>query len=235
MDFIIKLSDNISDFNGYVELMQLSQRFDGKEENLEDLVKVNNRMVNGHYKMTFAELLRVISESGTTEELISTPLLPQHCIKHVWIHRAAQEQAVYIEIPKNRWDITYHNQRFENVGFPRMIFKYIVAGPTVKLSNIVAVKEKGFIKDNTPLFVFPFSNVEEDSKVCMGGNQLPKVESIVQISTYHSIFFAAPFGDCYGAKTTTGKALRELFTSLSNNDFDDNWLMPCNELTLESL
>lgn len=234
MDFIIRLSENISDFNGYVELMQLSKRTDGKEEKLEDIVKVNNRMVNGLYKMTFDDLIKLISESGIAAEQISTPTLPQNCIKHVWINRAKQEQAVYIEIPKNRWDIIYHTQRLENIGFPRMIFKYMISGNSVSLSNIVAIKDKGFIKEDTPLFVFPFSNVERDSKVCMGGNQLPKIDSIVQISTFHSVFFAAPFGDCYGAKTTTGKALRELFTLLSNNDFDDNWLMP-SEHTLETL
>lgn len=38
MDFIIKLSDTIGDFNGYVDVMQLSQRFDGKEQKLEDLI-----------------------------------------------------------------------------------------------------------------------------------------------------------------------------------------------------
>lgn len=183
-------------------------------------------MVDGHYKMTVSELIRVIAESGTTEEAISTPTLPQNCIRYGWINRAANEQAVYIEIPKQRWDITYHTQKFENVGFPRMIFKYLISGNKVKLSNVVAVRDKGLIKDDSPLFVFPFSNVELNSKVCMGGNQLPDIESIVQISTFHSIFFAAPFGDCYGAKTTTGKTLRELFTTLSNNDFDDNWLMP---------
>ncbi|RHW35980.1 hypothetical protein D1B31_17990 [Neobacillus notoginsengisoli] len=225
MDFIIKLSDNISDFNGYVEVMQLSRRFDGTEEKLADMVKVNERMVNGHYKMTLEQLMTVISESGVTES-ISTPNLPQHCIKHVWSNRAENQQVVYVEIPKNRWDITYHNQQFENVGFPRMVFKYIVAGAEVTLSHVFAIKETGFIKDDTPLFVFPFSNVNSDGSVCMGGNKLPNINSLVQISTFHSVFFAAPFGNDYGAKTTTGKQLRELFTLLSNNDFEDNWLMP---------
>ncbi|MEI2356282.1 hypothetical protein [Mesobacillus zeae] len=226
MDYIIKLSDQITDFDGYVEVMNLSDRFDGKAENIEEIIRVNNRLVNSIYKMTLTDLVNVLSEAVTHHEHIVTPTLPQYCIKHVWLNRAAQEQAVYIEVPKNKWDITYHSQVFENVGFPRMIFKYFIKGKNVTLSNIVAVKDKGFIKDDTPLFIFPFSNVERSTKVCMGSNQLPPIDSIVQVSTFHAIFFAAPFGDCYGAKTTTGKTLRELFTSLTHNDFEDEWLIP---------
>jgi hypothetical protein len=227
MDFIVKLSDTIADFEGLVEVMQISQRFDGKVNSIEDLVKIENRLVNGIFKMTLEQFMGAISESSDGDESITTPLLPRNCIKHVWKKRTAGEQEVFIEIPKNRWDIKYHTQNFDQVGFPRMIFKYTVAKDTAKLSRIVALKESGQIREDTPLFQFPFSNVDgSSSNVCMGSNILPGIESISQLSTYHSIFFAAPFGDSYGAKTSTNKGLRELFTMLSDSDFNDEYLIP---------
>lgn len=232
MDYVIKLSDKIDDYEGYVEVLRLSDRFDGKTESLDKMVKIENRLIQDLYKMTLSDLIRILSESSAGGENISTPILPQNCIKHVWVNRAAKQHEVYIEIPKRRWDITYHSQAFEKVGFPRMIFKYSVSDTKVILSNIVAVQEQVILTDETPLFLFPFSNVNTDTKVCMGGNELPPIKTLSQLSTFHNIFFAAPFGDDYGSKTSNGKTIRELFTVLKDNDFNDEWLVPLKESIL---
>lgn len=225
MDFIVKLSDTIDDFNGYVEIMQLSDRFDQKTDCLEELVKVENRLVNGLYKMTLHDLIQLLTKSGIGNEIISTPLLPSNCIKHSWVNKAANLQEVIIEVPKARWDITYHTQRFEQVGFPRMLFKYSVAGPDVKLNTVVALKDNGVLKEDTSLFHFPFSHVSSEGHVCMGGNTFPAIKSINQLSTMHVLFLSAPFGDDYGVKSKAGYNMRELLTRLSNHDFDDEWLL----------
>lgn len=225
MDFIVKLSDEIQDFSGYIEVMQLSKRFDKKECTLQEMIKVENRLVKDLYKMTLQDFLQVISDAANVEEHISTPLLPSNCIRHTWIKRASGIQEMIIEVPKNRWDITYHVTRFEQVGFPRLLFKYLVSGTSVTIKTIAAIKDDGFLKEDTPLYHFPFSHVDTSGHVCMGGNTMPSIKSINQLGTIHNMFFAAPFGDDYGVKTTTGKTLGELFKVLSNNDFNEEWLL----------
>jgi hypothetical protein len=228
MDFIIKLSDKIQDFNGYVEVIQLSSSFDNQEKNLQEMLKVENRLIEGNYKMVLSDFLSAVSKSVEEGEIISTPLLPKNCLKHAWLNRASNRQVVYIEVPKQRWDITYHSHKFEKVGFPRMIFKYEADNGAVKLLTVVAIKDNGTIKEDTEIFHFPFSHVDTSGYVCMGGNSFPQIKSLQQISNFHILFLSAPFGDDYGSKTTTKKGLRELFKELSNQDFNDEWLLTKN-------
>jgi hypothetical protein len=225
MDFIIKLSDKIQDFNGYVEVIQLSTTFDNKEPNLQEMLKIEKRLVEGNYKMLLKDFLSAVSKSVDEGEIISTPLLPKNCLRHLWANRTSDKQEVYIEVPKQRWDITYHTHKFEQVGFPRMIFKYEADNGSVKLLTIVALKDNGSIKEDTEIFHFPFSHVDTSGHVCMGGNSFPQIKSLQQISNFHVLFLSAPFGDDYGSKTTTKKGLRELFKELSNQDFNDEWLL----------
>ncbi|KZE68019.1 hypothetical protein AWM68_17775 [Fictibacillus phosphorivorans] len=229
MDFIIRLTDRISDFNGCVEMIQLTDRFDKKDTKLEEMLIVENRLVEGSFKMSVQELFATIQDATVGDDHIPTPLLPTNCLKHVWVNRVGNVHRVYVEVPKKRWDITYHNQAFKDVGFPRMIFRYMIKNQSVELETIVAVKDQVLIKEDTPIFHFPFSHVSTEGYVCMGGNKFPDVKAIQQLGTFHTVFLSSPFQDDYGAKTTTGKQIREIFTSLKGNDFNDEWLLKKNK------
>ncbi|MGZ0049330.1 hypothetical protein [Brevibacillus gelatini] len=99
---------------------------------------------------------------------IETPTLPVNCVKHIWINRAQKIQMVFIEVPKGKWDIAYYNTAFKQVGFPRMLFGYRIRDGRIQQMHILAVKDKGRIREDTELYKFPYANVS-NGMVCMGG------------------------------------------------------------------
>lgn len=229
MDFIVRLSDEISDFNNPVEVIQVNSPIKSPKQTLAEMINPGNCLVEGVYKVTLQKFIDTLLNATEETERVETPLLPQNCIKHVKVGKAAACQEVYIEVPKANWDIIYHKQEFNQVGFPRMIFKYIIKGISVKLDRIVAVKEGGRIKADTPLFHFPFAHVNSSGMVCMGTNRFPDITSIQQLEGFHSLFIGSPFQDDYGTRTSTKKSQREMFTDLRNKSFPDEWLLPINK------
>lgn len=210
MKFIIELNDDIENFSEYVTV-----------------TKKNGEIVEGVYKMTLNDLLTEIEDATTREEdIIETPILPTNCVKFVWRDMFRGSADVYIQIPKNRWNITFFETPISQVGFPRMIFNYSIDRKKVTLQTIVAIKDNGPINKDTPLYHFPFSHVSSEGHVCMGGNVFPTIEEIQQVGTFHHLFLASPFTTDYGAKTVTGKTVNQLFDVLKNKDFNDEWLLP---------
>ncbi|MBA4535201.1 hypothetical protein [Brevibacillus halotolerans] len=165
---------------------------------------------------------------------IETPYLPTNCIKHFWINRSQKEQLVFIEIPKQKWDISFYNSKFKQVGFPRLIFGYRLKENLIKKIYILAIKDKGRVLGKTEIFKFPFANVLNGS-VCMGGNSLPTIKDLTQLSTMHNLFFAAPSSSCYydTERNYSGISdLRELYTYLQDKIFPEEWLKS-KDMTLE--
>jgi hypothetical protein len=208
--YVIELTDEISNFQEYVTV-----------------TKKNGEIIEGIYKMTLMDLLAELQDATEiVEDPIESPVLPSNCIKFVWTNLNRQTSEIYIQVPKRRWDITFYKHRLQQVGFPKMIFKYRVERNKVELSTIVAVKDNGPITLQTPLYHFPFSHVNDSGYVCMGGNTFPKIERIQQLETFHYLFLGSPFTSDYGAKTLTGKPVNMLFQELINTDFPDDWLVP---------
>ncbi|WP_209124375.1 hypothetical protein [Alkalihalobacillus sp. BA299] len=198
----------------------------------DDLVNVLQKD-NGRetkYKMSLNDLLRVLS-SSTSGARAESPFLPKNCFKHVKTSRGYE---VYVEIPKQRWMINFNGNMFE-VGFPRLIFRYdcILRSTekgnkySVEIARIVAVKGNERITGDTPLFQFPYSHVESNGKVCMGGNKFEEISCLTELETKHNIFFHSPFSTDWGAKTKLGRDVAILFSSEFNQkDFDDEVLLP---------
>ncbi|PGT82200.1 hypothetical protein [Bacillus sp. AFS040349] len=207
MEFLIKITDRLRNFSDPVDVIQ----------------KNEVGVTLGEYSMSLSNLIKSLTSSITEGERMETPFLPKNCIKCV---TKVTGYEIYIEIPKRQWQINY-NGKTETIGFPRLLFTYSLSGNDIQNLKIVAVKENGYIKGDTDLFYFPFPNVHHSSAdVCMGTNTFPRIECLNSLETMHYIFFAAPFGDDYGAVNSEGKSMKSLFESLKDSDFDDNLLVP---------
>lgn len=235
MDFIIRISDEINSFDGPVEVVQLSTSFSGEVDTLQEMININNRMVEGAYSMSLQDVLACFNEAASSRIESETPILPKNCVKQKWINKTKNHQLVYIEVPKQRFDMVYQETKIEQVGFPRLIFKYEINRQRVTLSNVYAVKDHEFLKNETEIYYFPFSHVSTSGHVCMGMNSFPEISDIYKLSTFHLLFLNASFGEDYGAKTTLGLNVRDLFTKLSNQDFNDDWLLPNKDETLKTI
>jgi len=174
-----------------------------------------------------------------------TPILPQNCLKYinrpagyrtvnavnqsgesVSLKMKSYEQVIFIEVPKKRFDISYYNSEMKDVGFPRLIFGYVIKDQRIQSIYLFAIKDGGRIKDSTMLYKFPYANVIQ-GKVCMGSNSLPTIKEIAQLGSMHNLFFAAPSSSCYfnGSRNASGiNDLRDLYNRMSGQDFPEDWL-----------
>lgn len=214
MDVLIKLSDTPGNLEFPVEIKHMHGDITEKEfyMKLEDLV---------------AELSNAISNK--TKAIVETPILPKECVKHVWLDYSGAVQQVTIDVSKAQHTIHYNNKKLTDVGFPRLLFTYQISHEVCQLTNIVAVKGVGRMKPSTPLYHFPYSHVSLNGDVCMGTNTFPVTKEITALATYHSLFFNAPFGSDYGAKSTTGMPINKLFDQAENQPFNEEWLLPINQ------
>ncbi|KAA6447002.1 hypothetical protein [Bacillus swezeyi] len=217
MDLIIRISDVIKNFETPV-----------------DIELIENTLVIDKFQMRLQDLTNELNEiKHSGEDMIETPILPKNCVKHVWHDMGKQEHSIFIEIPKQQWTISFEKDKYENVGFPRLIFKYYIKHKSVSFSKIFALKGNSFLEDDTELFLFPYSHVDQSGNVCMGSNVLPSIREIQQVGMYHVLFFQSPFSTDYGAKNTKGMQVEQLFKEMQHKEFPDDWLLPANRILKE--
>lgn len=163
-----------------------------------DLVKVvqtDNCRVND-YSLSLEDLVKILG-SATSGNREQSPFLPKNCFKYI---KGSNRYEVFVEIPKQKWMINFNGNMFE-VGFPRLIFVYECQklnqdnrkNFSVSISRIVAVKGKDHITGDTPMYSFPYSHVEQNGRVCMGGNRLKEIDCLSELGAMHNIFFHSPF------------------------------------------
>ncbi|MCY7454337.1 hypothetical protein [Bacillus altitudinis] len=198
-------------------------------EPLVEVTRGRDGVVFEEFLLPLAEVLTILNDSAEVQ-FMSTPVLPQSTVKYV---KGSSTADVYIEVPKSRWDITYNKQKYSQVGFPRMIFQYKVSQNRVFIERIYAVKDKKPLTSETEIYMFPFSHVNETGGVCMGDNRLPACKKISDLSLYHTFFINSPFSSDWGAKTTKGYKLEDLFNLCKENDFDDELLIEMSGKTIE--
>jgi hypothetical protein len=206
MDIWIKLSDQIKNFSDPVEVYE-------KDKGI----------VFGEYQISLSEVIRLLSKSKP-KDLYETPFLPRNAVKYT---ETVFGKRVYLDIPKSLWMIQYHDQK-KRIGFPRLLLRYSVHhNGNVMDFHMFALANRGRIENKSEIFRFPFTNVEHSSgKVCMGTNTFPTIKELTQLETLHGLFFNSPFGDDYGAMTTSNVSMNELFSSLEEKEFNDELLVP---------
>jgi len=95
----------------------------------------------------------------------------------------------YITIlhPEDRADISYYGTEYKNFPLPRLIFGFYISGEgRINGCRLGVIGNDSNPKPTTPMFIYPFSNVS-DTKLCIGNNSLPKVESLHTLGSlaYH--------------------------------------------------
>lgn len=205
-------SEQLSNFDDFVEITEIDE---GRKT---------------YYQMSLTNLLSLLSSSDPTGQREESPILPRNCVKFV---KSSDGYEVFIDVPKKRWIINFE-QNYVEVGFPRLLFKYVLSQDekgnrkySVIIDRIFALEGKEPLQGDTPLYVFPYSHVQSDGEVCMGGNVLQGVNCLSELENYHLHFIQSPFGVDYGAKTTLDKSLAELIhDTFHEKDFDDKVLLP---------
>ncbi|MFL0364637.1 hypothetical protein ACH0BF_16660 [Pseudobacillus sp. 179-B 2D1 NHS] len=230
--------------------------FDDSIKKTSDYVDVrisNNKGVEmDQFKMTLDDVVMSISDSSfdmfqkapPPSVYVSSSILPERCLAYSQYLKAEgidedepykfnqEYERFWIEIPKQRWDISVYNTFFLDTGFPRMLIGYNVSKATgqVSVHKLFALKDNGKrIKETDLLYKFPFSNVSE-GHLCIGTTKLPTIKHTSELTEiHHKILFSSPFtNDWYQQESRNHSGLenvRELAMALTENDFPEEWLV----------
>lgn len=140
--------------------------------------------VKSYKAITPNSLLDCINQS-LLRDGVSSGMLPKGCLSFT----AHDNGGRYIVIlhPEDRADINYVGTVYKGFPLPRLVFGFHISSEgRVSQSRLGVVGNANNLKPTTPMFKYPFSNVN-GSHLCIGNNTLPKVQSLHTLGSlpYH--------------------------------------------------
>jgi len=194
-------------------------------------VQYENGNVMRSFNVYHDDLLHLIQQSTFEEEkkietVLISPAFPPNTVKYG--EKSDGTSIIFIQQPEASWDITYHRQSFRDVPFPNLIFGFRIKKQVLTGKFVVAYKDR-FLRDKTPLYRFPYSNVyNEQGSMCFYENI--EYKDLVQLQTFIHRWIHTDMNDhLYGADVNlSGKPLRQLFEEMSGESFNYDILKPIN-------
>ena len=105
--------------------------------------------------------------------------------------------SVALEYPYNTADITYMETEYPDFPLPKLVFGFKIGGSGKILRVYLGVTESGILRENSKMFVYPFSNVNNDFSLCTGDNELPAIKSPYSLSNMPDYILSLPDNDDY--------------------------------------
>jgi hypothetical protein len=135
-------------------------------------------------------LAQCLLSSRYDDEVHATGFLPEGCFaavmapKHTWY---------FIRYPELYADISYCGTEYPHFPLPRLVFgfQYLIREKKVVKSCLCVVKDERLTPE-TPLFIYPFSNVHGDSSICLGNNALPVYKDPARLHTLAAYILRFP-------------------------------------------
>ena len=102
-----------------------------------------------------------------------------------------------IEYPYSKATVTYMATEYPDFPLPKLVFGFKIGG-TGKIQKVyLGVTENGILRENSKMFVYPFSNVSNNFSLCTGGNVLPTIKSPYSLSNMPDYILGLPNNDDY--------------------------------------
>ena len=163
------------------------------------------------------ELYFAINRSYTCKDYLTSGFLPENCL-HVSMNGA--ERHFILWNPELRADIAYEGTEYLNFPLPRLVFgvRMLESGKVAECSIGVVADEKPL--PETPMYLYPFSNVYEDGRVCSGNNMMPRYKKQTALRNFPRYLLGLPDNDdMYDSqKNQLGLGHRELLEHLKDKD-----------------
>ena len=103
--------------------------------------------------------------------------------------------SVALEYPYNPADITYMETEYPDFPLPKLVFGFKVNRDGKIQAVYLGVTENGILRENSKMFVYPFSNVSNNFSLCTGENELPKINSPYSLSNMPDYILSMPDND----------------------------------------
>lgn len=135
-------------------------------------------------------LAQCLLSSRYDDEVHATGFLPEGCFaaamtsKHTWY---------FIRYPELYADISYYDTEYPHLPLPRLVFgfQYLFREKKVVKSCLCVVKDERLTPD-TPLYIYPFSNVSGGGNICLGNNALPVYKDPARLHTLAAYILRFP-------------------------------------------
>lgn len=167
-----------------------------------------------------------IEELEKPKPITVSPSLPLNTVKYSKM--SDNMEIIFLSYIETKADITYHKTAFEDVPFPNLVFCFGVRNNRLIKRHVLCYKDS-FLRDNTELYQFPYSNVFIGGNMCYHDNEY--VEDLVQLQTLPYRWMHEPFNDHLynqGRTNKLDKSLREIFESTQGQSFNYDMLIPMN-------
>ena len=139
---------------------------------------------------TFA---KCIVGSRLDTEVRRSGLLPEHCIGVSLSEGVTQ---YFIRYPELYADVSYYGTLYERFPLPRLVFAFSYDTESGKVigQKLCVVKDQR-LTPKTPTYIYPFSNVFGDARICIGKNALPSYKDATRIFTLAGFILRLPNND----------------------------------------
>lgn len=170
------------------------------------------------------------------QEPISTGLLPSNILSLKIAEDGKRYAVVKFEEPKA--DIQYRNTEYPDFPLPRLLFGFTVESSGRISAVNLGVPALGKLKEDTPMYFYPFSNVSRFS-LCTGGNSLPHIKSLQSLENLPRYILSLPDNDDYFDPKHNRLELghRDLLEHVRDKDqqyYYDHLLIPMPGVTLKN-
>lgn len=199
------------------------------DENMPAKVEVQDGNANRSFYLELQNLANLISNSVVDEfdlqnkavTVLSSPALPVNTVRYA--KQSDGTDLIFIFHEAAQYDVSYHKTTFENIPFPNLVFCLGVRKNRLTKRTVYAYEGR-FLRDDTPLYRFPYSNVYGNGEMCYYEDVA--IKDIVQLQTFAHNWISQPFNDhLYGSSNKSGKAFRELLETSQNKPFDYSILL----------
>ncbi|KAF2421616.1 hypothetical protein [Bacillus subtilis] len=158
------------------------------------------------------------------EVILTSPSLPLNTVKYAKL--SDDTDLLFMTYPETSVDVTYHKTVFYDVPFPNLVFCFGVTNNRVSKHMLMAYKDR-FLREDTQLYRFPFSNVFGDGGMCYHDNSI--IHDLVQLQSFPHNWIKQPFNDHLfqqGNNNLLDQPLRELFEQSQSKQFNYDMLRP---------
>ena len=156
------------------------------EERRNGIKRIKNISIN--------DLLVCIKSSLKEIKPTYNAVLPKNALFYSCCHETGDFSAA-IEYSYSKATVTYMATEYPDFPLPRLVFGFNIGG-NGKIRRVYSgVTENGILRENSKMFVYPFSNVSNDFSLCTGGNVLPAIKSPYSLSNMPDYILSMPDND----------------------------------------
>ena len=166
---------------------------------------------------------------------IQTGILPNNIVS---LSIYDDSRYAVVEFPDEYADIAYMSTAYEHFPLPRLLFGFHLESSGRISSVNLAVPALGKLTEKTPLFCYPFSNVNCFS-LCVGTNSLPHISLLQSLQNLPYYILSLPDNDDFFCEqhNRLGLSHRDLLEHLHDKDrqyYYDHVLVPMPGVTLKN-